>query len=263
MSGTVGPIETRAKTVVDATTDLERLDASPWGSGELAFVIATQQTYQLRRESVANVDGFDVVSVGPVFGGPVGEGRWIRVCFDCITGITGATGPTGPSGGPTGATGATGVTGPTGPTGAAGGIEDFALFFALMPGDNAATVAVGAPVQFPQNGPTSAGAITRSGVSPTDILLADVGTYEVDWQASIAEPGQLMLALNGVEQAATVVGRATGTSQIVGSTFVTTVAPNTILTVVNPSGNAAALTLTPTAGGTHPVSATLAVKRLA
>jgi len=48
-----------------------------------------------------------------------------------------------------------GVTGPTGPTGPSGGILNFADFYALMPPDNAATVATGTDVDFPQDGPNS------------------------------------------------------------------------------------------------------------
>ncbi|MGE6593790.1 collagen-like protein, partial [Bacillus mycoides] len=60
----------------------------------------------------------------------------------------GATGPTGDIG-PTGATGSTGDIGLTGATGPTGGVLDFADFYALMPPDNAATVAVGGDVDFP------------------------------------------------------------------------------------------------------------------
>jgi hypothetical protein len=179
------------------------------------------------------------------------------------------TGPQGPAGaiGPVGAAGvagpvgATGAVGPAGPAGPAGGGLDFADFYALMPGDNVATVAAGADVSFPRNGPTSAGGITRIGVSTFN--LAAVGTYEVMFQVSVTEPGQLDLSLNGVEQAFSVVGRATGTSQIVGIALVTTAAPNSVLTVRNPAGNPAALTITTTAGGASAVSAHLVIKRLA
>jgi len=136
-----------------------------------------------------------------------------------------------------------------------------AEFFALMPGDNVATIAAGAPIQFPQNGPAF-GAISRNGASPSQFILAAAGVYEVAFQASIAEAGQLMLRVNGVEQAATVAGRATGTSQISNTVLIRTTSPNAILEVINPSGNATALTLTPTAGGTHAVSATLVVERI-
>ena len=43
---------------------------------------------------------------------------------------------------------------------------------------------------------------------------------------------------------------------------VTTTVVNSILTVRNPAGNAAALTITPVAGGTRPVSARLVITRI-
>ena len=81
-------------------------------------------------------------------------------------------------------------------------------------------------------------------------------------RVSVDEAGQLVLTLNGVELAPTVTGRATGTSPISGHALVTTTMPNSILTVRNPAGNSTALTVTPLAGGTEPVSATLLIKRL-
>lgn len=70
------------------------------------------------------------------------------------------------------------------------------------------------------------------------------------------------MTLNGADLAYTVVGRATGTSQIVGMAIVTTTSVNSILTVRNPAGNAAALTITPLAGGTRPVSAHLVITQI-
>jgi len=177
------------------------------------------------------------------------------------TGVTGAAGPTGPGGatGPAGSTGATGATGATGPAGS-GGILAFSNFFALMPGDNAATVAPGTDVSFPQDGPTSATSIARTGSSTFN--LAAIGTYQIMFQVSVTEAGQLILTLNGADLAYTVVGRATGTSELAGMSLVTTSAINSILTVRNPAGNAAALTITPLAGGTRPVSANLVITRI-
>ena len=100
-------------------------------------------------------------------------------------------------------------------------------------------------------------------LSASAFQLAAAGTYEVAWQASIAEAGQLQLAIGGVGLPDTVVGRATGTNQLSGHTLITTVVANSVLSVINPAGNATALTLTPTSGGTHAVSATLMIKRLA
>ncbi|WP_312563237.1 hypothetical protein, partial [Anaerospora sp.] len=178
-------------------------------------------------------------------------------------GDAGATGATGPAGatGATGAAGDAGATGATGVTGATGGVLGFADFFALMPPDNAATVAPGTDVSFPQDGPTSGTTIARTG--PSTFNLAAIGTYQVLFQVSVTEAGQLILTLNGADLAYTVVGRATGTSQIVGLALVTTTVINSILTVRNPAGNSTALTITPLAGGTRPVSAHLVITQLA
>ncbi|MFK4438593.1 hypothetical protein ABIA61_003968 [Paenibacillus sp. RC21] len=179
------------------------------------------------------------------------------------TGATGAAGAAGAAGatGATGAAGAAGAAGATGATGAAGGVLGFADFFALMPPDNAATVAPGTDVSFPQNGPTSGTTITRTG--PSSFNLAAIGTYQVLSQVSVTEAGQLILTLNGADLAYTVVGRATGTSQIVEMAIVQTTVINSILTVRNPAGNSTALTITPLAGGTRPVSAHLVITQLA
>ena len=211
--------------------------------------------------------------------GPTGATGTVGPTGPCCTGNTGPTGPsngglggtgaTGPTGpcctGPTGATGGTGLTGPTGiagPTGAAGTVigGEFADFFALMPGDNADTVAPGTPVDFPQDGPNS-GDILRA--SASEFILPAIGTYQVFFEVPVDEAGQLQLELNGAPLAYTVVGRATGTSQIVGKFLVETTVINSTLRVINPAGNAAALTITPLAGGANPVSAHLVIERLA
>jgi len=137
----------------------------------------------------------------------------------------------------------------------------YADFFALMPGDNFATVAPGADVSFPQDGPTSGIAITST--SASTFQLSAIGTYQVYFQVSVQEAGQLVLTLNGLELAYTVAGRAIGSSQIVGMALVSTASVNSILTVQNPTGNPVALTITPLAGGTHSVSAHLIVIRIA
>ena len=181
-----------------------------------------------------------------------------------LTGATGATGPTGAAGsiGASGATGATGLSGATGATGSAGmaGASAFADFFALMPGDNAATVAPGAAVDFPQDGPNSGVAISR--ISVDGFNLTTIGTYLVMFQVSVSEAGQLMVTLNGTELPFTVVGRATGTSLIVGTALVQTTTSNSVLSIRNPAGNPTALTITPLAGGTRPSSAHLVIMRL-
>ncbi len=174
-------------------------------------------------------------------------------------GPAGETGPVGPQG-PAGETGPVGPQGPIGETGPAGGILGYADFYALMPPDNSATVAPGTDVSFPQDGPNSGTTIVRTGASSFN--LTEIGTYQVLFQVSVTEAAQLILTLNGADLEYTVVGRATGVSQITGMAIVETTSVDSILTVRNPAGNASAITITPLAGGTRPVSAHLTIMRI-
>ena len=185
--------------------------------------------------------------VGPA--GPQGE-----------TGAQGIQGPIGPAG-PQGETGPQGPVGPAGPIGPAGGVIAFADFYALMPSDNPEPIAFGEDVAFPQNGPNSGTGISR--LSDTSFNLADVGTYQILFEASVEEAGQLILTLNGTDLPYTVVGRGTGGTQIVGMSLVTTAVANSVLTVRNPAGTVPPITLTPSAGGLRPVSAHLLITQIA
>jgi hypothetical protein len=147
------------------------------------------------------------------------------------------------------------VPGPAGPA----GTSEYAQFFALMPPDNAATVAPGTAVAFPQDGPTS-GTIVRS--SATTFLLPGIGTYRVAFSVPVDEAGQLQLTLNSNPLAYTVYGRATGTGPIAGEALVTTTSINSVLAVANPAPNSTALTITPLAGGTQPAVASLVIQQL-
>lgn len=130
-----------------------------------------------------------------------------------------------------------------------------------MPPDNSSTITPGTDVNFPQDGPIDVSAIiSRTG--PSSFNLAQIGTYEVHFNVSVTEAGQLILTLDGTDLAYTVVGRATGASQIFGMSLVQTNTLNSILTVRNPTGNSTALTITPLAGGTRPVSCHLIIKQL-
>ena len=189
-------------------------------------------------------------------------------------GITGAVGPQGPAGetgpigpqgpvgetGPAGPQGPVGETGPAGPQGIPGGVLNFADFYALMPPDNAVTVAPGTDVSFPRNGPISSTDIAR--LDDSSFNLGEIGTYQVFFSVPVDEAGQLILTLNGDDLAYTVAGRAAGASQIIGMAIVETTAVDSVLTVRNPAGNAAALTITPLAGGTRPVSAHLVIVQI-
>ena len=215
-------------------------------------------------------------ATGPM-GGPVGPtgptGQTGPAGATGATGAAGATGPAGPAGatGATGAAGATGPAGPAGPAGATGatgatGVINFGSFFLLQPNDVPGTIAAGSAVPFPEDGPLSnaVGGIRR--LTSTTFLLPAIGTYEISWQVSITEPGQLVLGLNSgggnVELPTTVAGRATGTDQIVNDVLITTTSVNNVLSLRNPAGEPTALTVTPLAGGTDPVSGWLVIKQI-
>ena len=194
--------------------------------------------------------------IGPQ--GPIGETG--------PQGPSGATGPIGPQGlqgepGPAGPVGPQGLQGEPGPAGPAGGLLGYADFYALMPGDNAAPVAAGADVAFPQDGPVSGTGITR--LTADQFNLTNIGTYQIFFQVSVTEAGQLMLTLDGTPLPYTVVGRTTGASQIVGMAIVQTTLENSVITVRNPAESASALTITPVAGGSLPVSAHLTILQVA
>lgn len=132
-------------------------------------------------------------------------------------------------------------------------------FYALMPGDNSATIAPGAPIEFPNDGVTNNTVITR--ITATRFNLATVGIYEIFFQVSISEAGQLVVVVNDTELPYTCIGRATGTTQISCMTIINTTLPDSILSINNVAANATALTVTPNAGGNNPVSANLIVKQ--
>ena len=136
----------------------------------------------------------------------------------------------------------------------------FANFYALMPPDNPDPIAAGEDVAFPRNGLISSTNFTR--VGDDSFILADPGVYQVLFVVTTNQSGQLDLTLNGEELPYTVFGQNAGASQIVGMALVETTAADSALTVRNPEGTDGPLTLTPTAGGTEPVSAQLIITQL-
>lgn len=157
-------------------------------------------------------------------------------------GSTGSTGPTGPSvKGDTGSSGATGATGNTGLTGPGGenGINllSAASFYAFPPSDNRFPIAPGAPIAFPNDGPSFGSDITR--LSDTDFNLVGFGgVYEVSWQASVgSSPSSFIgLALNGTQLDQTITGPGISSDgeQFMNKVLIaTTISANNVLNVVN------------------------------
>ena len=182
-----------------------------------------------------------------------------------VTHSIGKPGPQGPQGiqGTQGAQGPQGLAGIIGASGPSGTVLAFAHFYALMPPDNAATILQGDAIEFPHDG-QSKGGITR--FSNREFELQEPGIYFVKWHANLTEAGQLVLGLDdgtGVtELAYTVVGTALANNQMYGATIVSTNVPNAKLSVRNPSINPTPLTITPSAGGLSPVSASLIIMQL-
>ncbi|MGC2176132.1 MAG: hypothetical protein WA614_11785 [Acidimicrobiales bacterium] len=172
-------------------------------------------------------------------------------------GPTGATGTAGPQGGP-GPAGPPGPKGDVGSTGPAGTTLAFAEFYTLTP-PNGFVILQGDSVPFLDDGPADgSGTIENEGLG---INLTSAGTYQVSFQVSVDEPGQLELQVNGVPLPYTVVGRATGTSQITETALVT-VSADSALEVINPIGEPNTLTLGSGAGGADPTSASIVVEQL-
>ena len=196
--------------------------------------------------------------------------------IDGINGTNGVNGIDGTNGtnGIDGLNGTNGVNGIDGATGQTGSISQFAMFFGLTAGtgngagtDYSSTIAVksGAGTgrfPFPQDGPTAG--IAR--VNTTSFTLPTIGTYEIYFSVHTTEAGQIQLELDGVDLPETVAANMNATAGghlITGTFFVTTSLPNAILAVINPSGNAAALTITPADGAsTHANAQVLTIKKI-
>src|SRR5277367_3956747 len=133
-------------------------------------------------------------------------------------GIFGAAGPAGAPG-LAGAAGAQGIQGVSGIPGAPG-ILDFSDFYELVSTDISIGLAVALP--FTNTGSTTNVIVPVGGSGGTQFYLPVIGTYLVLFEASVSGAAQLELTLatSPVATPALVanstVGRATGSSQIVG-----------------------------------------------
>lgn len=198
---------------------------------------------------------------------------------DGLNGATGLTGLPGTNGidgadGLNGSNGVDGLNGADGATGATGSISTFAMFFGLTAGvgngagtDYATTIAVKTVpgtgrISFPQNGP--AAGIVR--INTSSFTLPDIGTYQITVRIHTTEMGQIQLELNDVDLVETVISNMNPTAggHVIGGTFfVTTTGLNSILAIVNASGNAAALTITPANGAqTHANAQVLTIVKI-
>ena len=177
--------------------------------------------------------------------------------YRCTQGVMGPRGPMGP----VGPQGPQGIPGPAGPQGPAGGAaSSFANFYALMPPDNAAPIALGGDVAFPRTAATGGTDITR--ISDTSFGLATPGSYLVSFNATPNQAGRLILTLDGTELPYTLSANGATGTEIKGTAIVPVTTANSVLTLRNPAGATAPLTLTPGTAAT-PNAANLIIEKLA
>ena len=138
----------------------------------------------------------------------------------------------------------------TGPSGVDG--PDSAMFFGQTAGtgyagptpptDYPATVAVGAAVPFPQDGPFTGTGVTRT--STSSFTVSADGRYRVSWHVSFLEESELHLAVNGTPRENTTAMANSGDQQNSNTVLLDLLAGD-VVTLVNPAANATALTVQP------------------
>jgi hypothetical protein len=210
-----------------------------------------------------------ILGVGLTFTLPADTTRGIHLITEAggAQGIAGVAGPAG-SPGLAGAAGAQGIPGISGIPGAPG-ILDFSDFYDLVSTD--VSIALNTALPFTQTGSTTGVIVPVSGSGGKQFYLPVIGTYLVLFQASVTEAAQLELTLatspiaTPALVANSTVGRATGSSQIVSISLVTTTTSNSVLSVISPSTNAGAILLTsgtPSGGTGSALSTHLVILRI-
>ena len=175
-----------------------------------------------------------------------------------LTGATGATGPQGPIGltGPAGPQGIQGIPGETGP---AGSFLGYADFYAIMPPENAAAIAPGEAVEFPEQSFIGGTNVTRT--SDSEFTFTESGIYLVFFNAATSEAAQLVPAINTTELSFALAGKDSALSQLSGMAIIAA-NDGDVLTLRNPASATSSVTLSPNAGGNSPVTAHLILIRL-
>jgi len=142
-----------------------------------------------------------------------------------------------------------------------------AMFFGTTAGtgsagnDYAATVAAGTAVPFPRNGPATGTTVTRA--SGSTFTVASAGLYEVSWTVAFLEESQLQLAVGGAGVANTATLSGAGT-QINSNTVLIALSAGDVVSLINPPGNATALTVQTADGSlTHAQAPNLTFQKIA
>ncbi|MBQ9349266.1 MAG: collagen-like protein, partial [Oscillibacter sp.] len=132
-------------------------------------------------------------------------------------------------------------------------------FYALMPSDNADSIAPGGTVCLPNSGPNSGGCITRTG--PDCFQLEEAGIYLILFNAAVQDQGQMVLHLNDADLPVSVSGQMGSLNQISGISLVTAPA-GAELSLRNPADSNSPLTLSKAEDGCGSLSAHLVIMQL-
>jgi hypothetical protein len=100
--------------------------------------------------------------------------------------------------------------------------------------DNPSSIMPGTSVNFPKPLVNTYGSIQRVSGSTSQFILPANGSFEVMFQVTIQNTGELVVVLNGAEQFMTVVGKS-GNGQVIGMSILSTPAGGvSILSINNP-----------------------------
>jgi hypothetical protein len=165
-----------------------------------------------------------------------------------------------------GLVGPTGLQGPVGPL----SLSNFADFYGLMSGvpgevnDNLIAISPGGSVNFPNPLINPYGTIQRVPGSSSKFALPPGGVYEITFQVTVQNTGELVVFLNNTELLFTVVGKS-GNGEIVGISIITTpIGISSILSINNVStGDNGGLKIDSATGAlSKPLSCHLIIKQL-
>jgi hypothetical protein len=131
--------------------------------------------------------------------------------------------------------------------------------------DNPDDIEPGESIHFPNPATNPYGTIQRlSGTSPTEFLLPANSVFEITFQVTIQNTGELVVVLNGIEQLMTIVGKSGG-GQVVGMSIVSTPdGVSSVLSINNPSSATSGGLKVDAATGalTEPLSCHLIIKQI-
>ena len=126
-----------------------------------------------------------------------------------------------------------------------------------MPPDNSDSIDAGSDINFPKEETLNGTSISR--INDSTFQLGEIGAYQINFRVAVDNSAQLVLVLNNQELDYTITGKNGTSSQISGNFLITTTQENSTLSLKNPSNSTKPITLTPSLGGTSPISANITI----